>query len=232
VLDPVLDALRATAFTLLGAPTSWAEVIGFGSGALVVWLVVVQHAANWPVGILNNLMFFALFLTSGLYADAWLQVFYLVLAGYGWLAWLRGGERNTELRVSRTTTTQWVALAATGIAGTALLTWILDTGTGSTVPLPDALTTVLSLLATWGQARKKVESWWLWITADVIYVPLYGYKDLWLTAMLYAGFLTLCVAGLRGWTADYRARAARGRSAALATGQASGSGPSASNSPT
>lgn len=200
----MLDALRATAFTLFGAPTSWAEVIGFGSGALVVWLVVVQHVWNWPVGILNNVMFFLLFTTSGLYADAWLQVFYLVLALYGWWAWLRGGERHTQLRVSRTTPVQWWTLLALGVAGTAALTWVLDTRTSSTVPLPDAITTVLSLMATWGQARKKVESWWLWISADVIYVPLYVYKDLWLTAILYVGFMILCVLGLRSWTASYR----------------------------
>lgn len=203
----MLEALRGTAFTLFGAPTSWAEVIGFGSGVLVVWLVVVQHALNWPIGILNNVMFFLLFATSGLYADAWLQVFYLILGLYGWWAWLRGGQRRSHLTVSRTTPSQWLVLGGAGLAGTALLTWILDTRTSSTVPLPDAVTTVLSLLATWGQARKKVESWWLWITADLIYVPLYGYKDLWLTAILYVGFIALCVAGLRNWTADYRSPA-------------------------
>ncbi len=97
-------------------------------------------------------------------------------------------------------------LGALGVLGTAGLTVLLDTVTDSTVPLPDAITTVLSLLATWGQARKKLESWWLWITADVIYVPLYAYKNLWLTAILYLGFLALCVLGLRNWRTDLRAR--------------------------
>jgi nicotinamide mononucleotide transporter len=226
----MLDALRATAFTLFGAPTSWAEVIGFASGALVVWLVVLQHVWNWPVGMLNNIMFFLLFTTSGLYADAWLQVFYFGLAVYGWWAWLRGGERHTRLRVSRTTPAQWAVVLAAGVAGTTTLAWALDAHTDSTVPLADAVTTVLSLLATWGQARKKIESWWLWITADVIYVPLYATKDLWLTAGLYLGFLALCVVGLRSWTADYRA--AGGRSAGLATGQTSGSGSSVTSSST
>jgi nicotinamide mononucleotide transporter len=207
-MTAMLDALNATAFTAFGAPTSWAEVIAFGSGVLVVWLVVVQHALNWPVGILNNVMFFVLFTTGGLYADAWLQVFYVVLSLYGWWSWLRGGERHSRLRVSRTTPAQWCWLLVSGATGTALLTWVLATRTGSTVPLPDALTTVLSLMATWSQARKKVECWWLWITADVVYVPLYGYKDLWLTAILYAGFIALCVAGVRSWTADYRSLAA------------------------
>lgn len=201
------------------------EVVGFVSGALCVWLVAIQNVWNWPIGIANNITFLVLFWTSGLYADSALQLVYLGLAVYGWWAWLRGGVAHTTLAVTRTTRTQWIVLGVLGVLGTAGLTALLDTVTDSTVPLPDAVTTVLSLLATWGQARKKLESWWLWIAADVIYVPLYAYKDLWLTAVLYVGFLALCGYGLRNWLVDYT-RAAAGSSASSATGQASGSGPS------
>jgi hypothetical protein len=62
---------------------------------------------------------------------------------------------HTTLTVTRTTRSQWLVLAVLGVLGTAGLTLVLHTVTDSTVPLPDALTTVLSLLATWGQARKK-----------------------------------------------------------------------------
>jgi nicotinamide mononucleotide transporter len=204
-LDPVLDPLRATAFTLFGAPTSRMEVIGFVTGALCVWLVARQNPWNWPIGMVNNVAFFALFTTAGLYADAWLQVVYLGLACYGWWRWVRVGD---PLAVSRTSAREWRGLAVACVLGTALLTWLLVAATDSTVPFWDALTTVLSLLATWGQARKKVECWWLWIAADVIYVPLYGYKELWLTAILYIGFMALCAHGLRRWSADLRAGAA------------------------
>jgi nicotinamide mononucleotide transporter len=180
------------------------EILGFVSGALCVWLVARQNVWNWPIGIANNITFLILFWAAGIYADATLQVVYLGLAVYGWWAWLRGGQAHTTLGVTRTTRSQWIVLAALGIVGTAGLTLVLHTVTDSTVPLPDAATTVLSLLATWGQARKKLESWWLWIAADVIYVPLYAYKDLWLTAALYVGFLALCVFGLRSWLVSVR----------------------------
>lgn len=207
LLDTVLVPFHTPAITLAGATTSWGEIIGFVTGALCVWLVAEQHAWNWPIGILNNLAFLALFLSSGLYADGGLQIVFMTLAVYGWWSWLRGGQAHTTLPVSRTTRQQWWVLLGAGLAGTALLTWVLVRWTDSTVPLPDAITTALSLLATWGQARKKLESWWLWITADVIYIPLYAYKGLWLTAILYVGFLALCVLGLHNWRADLRARA-------------------------
>jgi nicotinamide mononucleotide transporter len=204
------------------------EVFGFVSGALCVWLVARQNAWNWPIGIANNVTFLVLFWSAGIYADSVLQVVYLGLGVYGWWAWVRGGVAHSVLAVSRTTRAQWLVLGVVGVLGTAGLTLLLDRVTDSTVPLPDAITTVLSLLATWGQARKKLESWWLWIAADVVYVPLYAYKVLWLTAVLYVGFLALCVFGLRSWLADY-SRAAAGRSASSATGQVSGSGPSATS---
>jgi nicotinamide mononucleotide transporter len=204
LLDVLLAPFTTPALTFAGATTSWGEVAGFVTGALCVWLVARQNPWNWPIGILNNLAFLALFATSGLYADSGLQVVYLGLALYGWWSWLRGGVEHTPLPVSRTTPAQWLWLAVAGVVLTGALVWVLTTYTPSTVPWADAVTTVLSLLATWGQTRKKVESWWLWIAADVIYVPLYAYKGLWLTAILYLGFIALCVLGLRSWSKDLR----------------------------
>lgn len=194
----MITFLNSTAFTMFGAPTTWAEVLGFLTGALCVWLVGRQSAWNWPIGIANNLVWILLFATAGLYADSGLQVVYIGLAVWGWANWVRGQDGGA-LPVTGTGPTEWVMLAAAGVAGTAALTVLLDTATNSTVPFWDAVTTVLSLLATWGQAKKKWESWLLWIAADLIYIPLYFHKGLTLTALLYAGFLLLCVRGLIAW---------------------------------
>jgi nicotinamide mononucleotide transporter len=224
VIDGVCDGLNATAFDILGAPTTWTEVVSFVTGAFCVWLVAVQHPANWPIGIANASTFLALFWLNGLFADGALQIVYIVLGFYGWWAWLHDGRtpehRRTELAVSTTTSRQWAQLAAATIAGTASLWWFLATWTSSTVPFWDGAATALSLAATWGQCRKKVESWWLWIAADLIYIPLLAYKGLWLTAVLYTGFLALCVVGLRSWRADLDTPTADGEPALAAAGVA------------
>jgi nicotinamide mononucleotide transporter len=199
----VLDWLNSTAVTLLGEPASVAELFGFATGLLCVALVVRQHIANWPVGIVNVLLLLVTFWTAGLYADAALQVVYVLLGAYGWWVWSTGARRDS-LPVRRTRTGEWWALAGAGAVLAAVLYALLDRVMGSTVPAADALTTMLSLLATWGQSRKLLENWWLWIAADVVYVPLYAYKHLYLTTVLYVVFLALCVAGLRAWSADAR----------------------------
>ncbi|MFD6419101.1 nicotinamide riboside transporter PnuC [Streptomyces sp. NPDC060194] len=197
-LSDITGALQQPLFTLLDTPVSWTEVLGFGSGALCVYLVARQHIANWPVGIANNLFFILLFTQAGLFADAGLQVVFIALAAYGWWTWARG-VRGAELPVRRTTRTEWAVLLIAGALGTAAITWLLVTATESTVPFWDALTTALSLMATYGQCRKRLESWWLWIAADLVYIPLYAHKGLYLTSVLYVGFLALCVRGLVEW---------------------------------
>lgn len=201
LLRETSDWLGAPAFHALGAPVSNAEAIGFVTGAFCVWLVARQHVLNWPIGIANNLVWIVLFAESGLFADSALQVVYIALAVVGWWTWSSRGRREA-VTVSRTSPRQAITLAVVGVAGTAAMTWFLSAETSSTVPFWDAVTTVLSLLATWGQAYKKVSSWFFWIAADLVYIPLYLHKDLVLTAFLYAGFLALCLRGLWLWRAD------------------------------
>lgn len=202
-LSELLDPLQQPLFTVLDTPVSWTEVLGFGSGAYCVWLVARQHIANWPVGIANNLFFILLFTGSGLYADAGLQVVYIALALYGWWSWT-AGPGGDGLPVRRTDPRTWWWLTVAGTTSTVLLTVFLGRMTDSTVPFWDALTTALSLAATYGQCRKLIESWYLWIAADLVYIPLYVYKSLYLTSLLYAGFLALCIVGLLNWRRDVR----------------------------
>jgi nicotinamide mononucleotide transporter len=179
----------------------WTEIAGFVTGALCVWLLVRRNIWNFPVGIANNLLFVWLFLHAGLYADSGLQLVYVALAVAGWYWWLKGGREHRGVAVADPSRPALIAcLAAVGVVW-ALLQWGLLRWTNSTVAGWDAVTTALSLVAQFMLSRKWIANWWLWIAADVIYIPLYAYKGLWLTAGLYAVFLGMCIAGLVQWRA-------------------------------
>jgi nicotinamide mononucleotide transporter len=176
-----------------------AEAWGFVTGGICVWLVVREHIWNWPIGLANNIFFFILFLRGRLYADMSLQVVYLGLGVYGWLNWIFGGQNRTALKISRTSQTEWIALAASIPLCALGMREVLIT-VNDAAPFLDALTTVLSLAAQYLLCRKRFENWWFWIAADVIYVPLYFSRKLPLTAVLYAVFLTMCLIGVREWS--------------------------------
>jgi nicotinamide mononucleotide transporter len=179
-------------------PFTREESLAFITGALCVWLVVRQNIWNFPIGILNNLFFIVVFFQVRLFADMGLQVVYIGLAFMGWYLWLYGGENRTVLKVHRVSRRELAILGMLSVAGTYGLLVLLTALKGS-VPFLDALTTMLSLVAQYMLNRKYLENWLVWITADVIYIGLYAYKQLYLTAALYAIFLCLCVVGYRDW---------------------------------
>lgn len=198
-MDEVLRWLDGAALVIAGAPISWAEVLGAVSGLACVALVARQHVWNWPVGLVNNVFWALLFWRAKLYSDSTLQGVFFALGCYGWWRWTRGARGDAALAVRRTTRREWGALAgAVAIATAALAAWLAH-ATDSPAPLADASVLTLSLAATWGQAEKLVESWWIWITVDVISVPLYVSRGLYPTAGVYVIFGALCVVGLRGW---------------------------------
>ncbi len=183
---------------------SWSEIAGFATGAACVWLLVRRNIWNFPIGIANNALFIWLFARSGLYADAGLQVVYIVLALMGWFWWTRGSAARAGLEV-KTASFRTLAVCAVAVAVlTAAIQWGLDRYTNSTVAGWDAVTTSLSLVAQFMLSRKWIENWWFWIAADLIYMPLYAAKGLWLTAILYGVFLAMCIVGLVQWRAATR----------------------------
>ncbi len=179
-------------------PSTMIEVIGFLTGALCVFLLVKQNIWNWPIGIVNAVMYIVLFYEARLFADMSLQVIYVILGFLGWYWWLRGGKNKKELTVQTTSKKHAAILLVVGIVATYIMHVYL-VKIGDSAPFLDALTTVMSLIAQYMLTRKLIENWAIWIAADVIYIGLYASRGLYLTSVLYAVFLSLCIAGAIEW---------------------------------
>lgn len=179
-------------------PLDLTEASGFATGAICVWLVTRGNLWNWPVGLANNIVFAILFWKARLFADFGLQGVYFALGIWGWWQWMHGGTHRAPLPVTRTKRNEWIAIAVFLTAGTWGLRELLVAVNGA-APFWDAITTTFCLAAQYLLCRKRIENWLLWITADLIYVPLYLSRGLPLTAILYAGFIGLCIVGLKRW---------------------------------
>jgi len=196
----LLEPLFAAAFTLLGAPVTWLELVAFG---LSVWMVVCNMRVDplaWPLAIVASLLYGLLFVHSRLYGEGGLQVFFILIAGWGWWQWKFGTQDGGAPLVVRHLA--WPArarLAALSLAAWPLLGLLLDHTTDSDVPYLDAFPTALSLTGQWLLGRKYVENWPTWVLVNVVSVVLFAVKGLWLTVALYALFTAMALAGWRAW---------------------------------
>ena len=192
--------LTKTVFDLFGEPVSWAELFGFVTGIACVALAVARRIETFPVGIANNVFFVVLFTDARLYADAALQVVYIALGVMGWWIWAKSKEGQAPFRIRRAGPRLLLGTAVGVGVATLVLIPILRAAHGA-APGWDALTTSMSLGAQLLLNLKRLETWYVWIAVDLIYVPLYFSRDLNLTALVYIVFLALCVQGLKQWRA-------------------------------
>ena len=122
-------------------------------------------------------------------AEAALQGFYVAFAGYG--VWLSAQPADWPPQSAPLT---W-HLAACSISAciTLAVAMALKRHTRSAMPLPDAFTTVFSLLATWLMVRNHHANWAYWIAIDSVAIVLYAKRGLPFGAALCAIYLVMAL---------------------------------------
>ncbi len=184
---------------LFGFSTTPLELVSFVLSVLTVLLNIRQNHWGWLFAIVSSATYALVFFDARLYGDMGLQAVFIAVSAWGWYQWLRGGARTDALRVTGLGTAGWLyGLAGWGF-GFVMLAWFLKHYTNTDVPRIDGFLTAGSLLGQLLLSRKKIENWTVWIAVDLLYVGLYAYKALMLTALLYAVFVLMAVIGLRAW---------------------------------
>lgn len=182
------------------------EIAGFLIGLLYLWWEYHANAKLWLASIIMPTISMWIYFRKGLYADFTINIYYFVMAIYGYIAWTMHSHRRQadkpakkELKITHA---GWRVAAGCTLV-TALLWYAIYYGlanfTDSTVPVYDAFTTALSIVATWMLARKYVEQWIAWIMVDAVCVGLYCYKGIYFYATLYAIYTVIAFMGYRKW---------------------------------
>lgn len=184
---------------LSGFSTTPLELVSFILSVITVALNIRQLHWAWLFSILSSGLYAMVFLDARLYGDMGLQFVFILVSIWGWHLWLWGDSERKVLTVSYLTMQgRGVALLA-WLLGFAALAWFLKSFTDTDVPHADGFLTAGSLLGQVLLSRKKRENWLIWIIVDVLYIGLYIYKDLMLTAVLYAVFVVMAMMGWRAW---------------------------------
>jgi nicotinamide mononucleotide transporter len=174
------------------------ETVAVVTYAWSVWLLARNNPLGWWIGLVGTALYGFVFYQAKLYAEVGLQAFYLITSLQAIYLWLQGGQNHTEKPVGHISRKWLILTVVLAIATVFALRSFLIAIRGA-APFWDALTTVMSLVAHLYLMGRLVESWYLWIIVDVIYVPLYASRHLYLTSILYAIFGLMALSGLKNF---------------------------------
>lgn len=176
----------------------WANVFTI----ICIVLAGRNNVHTWWTGIVACVLFGELFLQNQLYADVSLQVFFIVTSIIGWAEWTRySGSVPTRPigSISTLSRRMVVSIGAIAVWVTLVYATMLHLYTNAYLPYVDALVMTLSIIGQLLLMRRDIETWLFWIAVNVISVPLYASKGLYLTAALYAGFLVNAIISYYHW---------------------------------
>ena len=185
---------------LFGLSSTPLELISFILSVITVALNIRQLHWAWLFSILSSGLYALVFLDARLYGDMGLQFVFILTSVWGWHLWLWGDKEHKVSSVSYLSVRGRATSLIAWVMGFAVLAWFLKSFTDTDVPYTDGFLTAGSLLGQVMLSRKKMENWIVWISVDVLYVGLYIYKGLMLTAVLYAVFVVMAVMGWRAWS--------------------------------
>lgn len=179
---------------------NWIEVLGTVTGTIYVILSIKQSILTWVIGIISSILYIYVYLDTKFYADMSLQFYYLAISFYGWYYWVKGIDKNkTELKVSRAPQIYWIWIITASIILFAIIKFILLKFTDSPISTEDAITTALSIVATWMLTRKYIEHWIFWIFIDTYSIYLYLEKELYPTSLLFTIYSVMAIVGFLEW---------------------------------
>lgn len=175
------------------------EVSGVITGILCVYLAAKNKIWSWPLAIISVLIYVIIFSEAKLYADAGLQIYFLIMNIYGWYFWSRKHDQQAKVPVSHISFKESMLSVFSILMFTAVLGTYLYRGTDASFPYLDSFCTACSLVAQLLLARKIIENWLIWIVVDIIYVWVYISKDLHLTAGMYTLYILIAAIGYVDW---------------------------------
>ena len=183
-------------FLLIEFNWSILETIAVIFSLLYVYLAAYQNNLCWLAAVISVSLYIYICFNAKLYAETMLQVFYFLMAIYGFYTWKKN---NSQLQISTWPIKKHLFIIFLGTILTFFLGFIFSNFTDAEMPLVDSFTTVFSVFATYMVVKKILSNWLYFIIIDIISTYLYFSRDLHLTSLLFLLYTFIAVAGFIKW---------------------------------
>ena len=184
--------------------TFYLEIIAVLTGITSVWFAKKENILLYPIGTVSVLIWIYLCWIGEIYSQAVINLFFLIMNIYGWYNWSR--KDNSEInKVQIKFSSLKENLLVITVA--ALLTLLIYSALSNVeilnfnwkFVLMESFITSLNFIGMWLMAWKRVENWVLWIIGDIFCMPLFVFKEYYLSVAQFSIFIIIAFMGYFEW---------------------------------
>ena len=185
--------------------TSW-EMLAVFLSVTYLLLAIKESLWCWPAAFVSTLIYSILFFDASLLMDSALNIFYLVMAIYGWYSWKYGNikARDKDLEINSYGLAKNLKIIAILIIISLGLGYIMANYTSADFAYLDTFTTVFAVFSTYMLTKKVLENWIYWVVIDSVSIYIYINKGFYLTAVLFGLYTILAIVAYKKWENEYK----------------------------
>jgi len=189
-MQEILLLFKTVDFSLIGI-----ELVAVTFSLIYVILAAKRNIYCWIAAIISVSAYIYICFCSKLFAETGLQIFYLLMAFYGYYNW----NKSTNNTIATWSVNKHLLLILIGSFLTFIMGYYLTIYTEAEMPIIDSFTTIFSILATYMIAKKILENWLYWIVIDIVSIYIYYNKDLYLSSLLFITYTIIAFFGYISW---------------------------------
>lgn len=177
------------------------EGIAVVFGLLSVVFSKRDNILVFPFGMISTLIFVYLLWEYQLIGDLMINSYYFIMSIYGWIVWTRKVDNTNFIPITKINASEWkkaIVFFMSASVFTILIYFVFGKWE-NWISAVDVLTTAIFFVGMWLMAKKKIENWIFWIIGDLISVPLYVYKGLYLSSIQYLIFTLIALLAYQAW---------------------------------
>lgn len=171
------------------------EVFATFTSFSCTWMCVKQTRWNYPMAILSTASLAWVFWQQNLLASAALNLYLIPTVIYGYFIWGKDATTKPVQHVELRILPQYVMFTVLAYIGA----WIVARSLGGELAPLDSWLLIGSIFAQFLLDRKKIETWLVWISVNVVSIYVYFTSELYLLAIQFSLFLLNAVWGYYNW---------------------------------
>lgn len=199
ILATTITGLLTLVSTLvMNTQVNWFETISVFFSFACTWLCTRQVRFNYILAVLSTSFLVITFYQADLYGSMVLNIYLIPTVIYGWFIWGKDTNPMPVMHVKPKNMIYYILFTALTWAGAFFVITQFDGKLGAL----DGWLLVGTVLAQFLLDRKKIETWIVWISVNIVSVYVYFEAGLYLLAFQFALFLANAVYAYFQWRKD------------------------------
>ncbi len=181
----------------------------FATTMLIIFIILIiyRQRIGWIFGSIGWGVYCFVLFQTGLFFQSGLQIYYIAMAAYGFVAWTKNQGDSGVLIVAywRSRPTNFATFAVLiAIAFVASSTIAITTQKSfSGIMFADASIATVAVFATYLQTRSKIEGWYYWIFVNTLVTVVAFLSGLYFLSLLGMFMVVMNIYGSIQWRRQY-----------------------------